>query len=185
MKTKKLSALALALLLALTLTACGGSPTEEIQGVLTNQETGAALSLGMTKEEVETALGETKTGPVEPPEESNALKATIYGKDDNKICVVFNNADCVEQLIVQQEEDNTTSNWTIDGGISLGDSKKSMEKIYGRTKNTAEIIDSDKNKIGTTRTYNYDLDKPTEFGIAFDMDLSKQITSMAVVAYTE
>lgn len=149
----------LLLALCLTLTACGG---EKTLGVVKNQETGAILSLGMTREEVETALKLSPEEKAERAEEVCQFWTTNYGKGEERIQVSYDwEADTVVQLALEEGQ----THWILDGVVPLGATQKQIEKQYG----TPTFLNEEGN---TSLTYNYNVDGVQTDGTNTDMILS-------------
>lgn len=138
MNQKKRSGLILTLLLLLSLTACG-EPAAEKPGVFTNQETGTTLSLGMTREEVETALklSPEERAKVELPELDEARTAhpsqgmswmAHYGTGADWITVMY---DLDTEVAVQLSLREPDSHWCLDGKASTGMTLDEIETLYG------------------------------------------------------
>ncbi len=177
-KNRTLTGLLL-LALCLALTACGG---EKTLGVVKNQETGASLSLGMTREEVETALKLSSEEKEHRPDKTwPELKEALswqahYGKLENLITVCYDwDTDKVVELGVEQ----SPSNWVLDGAITTGATKEEIKKQYGEPsvpEDQAIYYRNDNTQAyGVGLSYNYDADGAKTDGTNTDMFLSFMI----------
>ena len=159
MKQKKIILTgALVLALCLCLTACAGK--RDSLGVISNQETGVKLTLGMTREEVEAALSPEENA--ERPEEACQFWTTNYGKGEDGIQVAYDwEADTVVQLAFGKDQ----THWVLDDVVPLGAAQKEIEKQYG----APTFLNQEGNP---SLTYNYNVDGVQTDGSDTDMILS-------------
>lgn len=149
----------LMLALCLSLTACAGK--RDSLGVISNQETGVKLTLGMTREEVEAALSPEEKA--ERPEEACQFWTTTYGKLEERIQVAYDwETDTVVQLQLSLDEEQT--HWILDGVVEMGATQNRIEKYYG----TPTFLDKEGNPC---LTYNYDANGIQTDGTNTDMIL--------------
>lgn len=93
----------------------------------TTKGTTVQLSLGMTQAEVE-----DKLTPAEGSSPSTDTDTVIYGDTpEDRIAVTYydgvvNNISLDETLQTEK-----TSNWSLQGGITVGSSKEDLDKVYG------------------------------------------------------
>lgn len=136
-------------MLGMALTAC--ETNEPIQfDFVQNSETGATISLGMSRADAEDFLGEgtpferEKRSPLlnengEPygeilefPNEDSPLRL-LYGVAENRIMVIYENDRVVGMTASHgfAEDGSSPSNWSLPCGLACGDSKEDMIACYG------------------------------------------------------
>ena len=112
------------------LAACGGQGTQAESArwdTFHHEGDNVQLSLGMTQAEVE-----DKLTPAEGSSPSTDTDTVIYGDTpEDRIAVTYydgvvNNISLDETLQTEK-----TSNWSLQGGITVGSSKEDLDKVYG------------------------------------------------------
>ena len=112
------------------LAACGGQGTQAESArwdTFYHEGDNVQLSLGMTQAEVE-----DKLTPAEGSSPSTDTDTVIYGDTpEDRIAVTYydgvvNNISLDETLQTER-----TSNWSLQGGITVGSSKEDLDKVYG------------------------------------------------------
>lgn len=174
MKQKKIILTgALVLALCLCLTACAGK--RDSLGVISNQETGVKLTLGMTREEVEAALSPEEKA--ERPEEACQFWTTNYGKGEDGVQVAYDwEADTVAQLSLDEGQ----THWILDNVVPLGATQKQIEKQYGTPTFQTEAGNP-------SLAYNYTMDgvqtdgSNTDMILSFLLNTDRTLNSLAVI----
>lgn len=112
------------------LAACGGQGTQAESArwdTFHHEGDNVQFSLGMTQAEVE-----DKLTPAEGSSPSTDTDTVIYGDTpEDRIAVTYydgvvNNISLDETLQTEK-----TSNWSLQGGITVGSSKEDLDKVYG------------------------------------------------------
>lgn len=150
---------ALVLALCLSLTACEGK--RDSLGVISNQETGVTLTLGMTREEVEAALDVSPEEKAVRPEEVCQFWTTNYGKGEERVQVAY---DWERDSVVQLSLEESQTHWVLDNVVSLGTTQKQIEKYYGKPTFLNE-------QGNPSLTYNYNAEGVQTDGTNADMIL--------------
>ena len=129
---KKIATQCICMLLCIFLASCVAhepEPQAEKEGPnVFNRESGTCISLGMTREEVESLLVPADgTGSVQDTEE---YTTGYYGDIAEERLQVYYHNDIVIRLTVDHVE---SSSWQLKDGISLGSSKEEIIELYGES----------------------------------------------------
>lgn len=138
------------LILVSFLVSCSGEKNPEYpeySGVFHNKNLGVQISVGMTKDEVDALLTPTGNEMPQKPEEACQAWSASYGEQEDCVQIMYNwKTDMVDQISIEGEDGSEISNWALDDRISLGSTKKDIEKTYGACSQGSE----------DTLSYNYD-----------------------------
>lgn len=112
------------------LAACGGQETQEESArwdTVHHEGDNVHLSLGMTQAEVE-----DKLTPAEGSSPSTDTDTVIYGDTpEDRIAVTYYDGVVNSISLDETLQTEKTSNWSLQGGITVGSSKEDLDKVYG------------------------------------------------------
>lgn len=143
---KRLLPLFFILFLCASLSACGESNDKMTISSMRNKDTGAIISLGMSKTAVEDLLGEGTNFDFADLIKDNDPEAvvvgrdgyqdTIYGAAENQIMITYKN-DVVVGISASAKEEGGSSNWSDKSGLAYGSStREEMFEHYGEKEAT-------------------------------------------------